>query len=157
MSCQMCQFFETRYPASVIQAARNRAQQIDQQSALETSQKEKNEAEFNSPSHFTLTFHLHNNPVKAITLKHFKILENDPETGGLFSQETLISFKREGNVGTFLVRSAFKANEQPGTFKWARVRCKTCPYQTLIKYRVVSDQLRSLIDSCVLRQMLSIA
>ena len=37
-----------------------------------------------------------------------------------------ISFKRDKNVGNFLVRSALKTNEQPGTFKCARSRCKTC-------------------------------
>ena len=36
------------------------------------------------------------------------------------------SFKRDKNVGNFLVRSALKTNEQPGTFKCARSRCKTC-------------------------------
>ena len=45
----MCQFFEKRgYPASVIQAAHHRAQQIDRQSALQTSQKEKNDRIINS-------------------------------------------------------------------------------------------------------------
>ena len=32
------------------------------------------------------------------------------------------------NVGNFLVRSALKTNEQPGTFKCARSRYKTCPF-----------------------------
>ena len=32
------------------------------------------------------------------------------------------------NIGNFLVRSALKTNEQPGTFKCARSRCKTCPF-----------------------------
>ena len=74
-------FFEKRgYPASVIQAAHHRAQQIDRQSALQTSQKEKNDR-----IAFTLTF------------------------------------------------------------------------KTLTKYRALSDLLRSLIVSCVPRQMLSIA
>ena len=77
----MCQFFEKRgYPASVIQAAHHRAQQIDRQSALQTSQKEKNDR-----IPFTLTFHPRNNPVKAIILNNFKILLNDPETGAIFS------------------------------------------------------------------------
>ena len=114
----MCQFFEKRgYPASVIQAAHHRAQQIDRQSALQTSQKEKNDR-----MPFTLTFHPRNNPVKAIILNNFKILQNDPETGAIFS------FKRDKNVGNFLVRSAFKTIEKPGTFKCARSRCKTCPF-----------------------------
>ena len=40
--------------------------------------------------------------------------------------DPLISLKRDKNVGNFLVRSALKTNEQPGTFKCARSRCKTC-------------------------------
>ena len=121
---EMCQFFEKRgYPASVIQAAHHRAQQFDRQSALQTSQKEKNDR-----IPFTLTFHPRNNPVKAIILNNFKILQNDPVTGAIFSQPPLISFKRDKNVGNFLVRSAFKTIEKPGTFKCARSRCKTCPF-----------------------------
>ena len=43
-SKEVCQFFKKRgYPASVIQAAHHHAQQIDHQSALQTSQKEKND------------------------------------------------------------------------------------------------------------------
>ena len=123
-SKEMCQFFEKRgYPASVIQAAHHRAQQINRQSALQTSQKEKNDR-----IPFTLTFHPRNNPVKATILNNFKILQNDPETGAIFSQPPLISFKRDKNVGNFLVRSAFKTTEKPGTFKCARSRCKTCPF-----------------------------
>ena len=74
--------------------------------------------------------HIHprNNPVKAIILNNFKILLNDPETGAIFSQPPLISFKRDKNVGNFLVRSAFKTIEKPGTFKCARSRWKTCPF-----------------------------
>ena len=45
-----------------------------------------------------------------------------------FSQPPLISFKRDKNIGNFLVSSAFKTSEQPGTFKCARARCKTCPF-----------------------------
>ena len=66
--------------------------------------------------------------VKSIILKNFKLLQNDPDTGRIFSQPPLISFKRDKNIGNFLVRSAFKTSEQPGTFKCARARCKTCPF-----------------------------
>ena len=79
-------------------------------------------------SPFTLTFHPHNNPVKAIILNNFKILQNDPETGAIFSQPPLISFKRDKNVGNFLVKSTFKTIEKPGTFKCAHSRRKTCPF-----------------------------
>ena len=46
----------------------------------------------------------------------------------MFSLPPLISFKRDKNLGNFLVRSAFKFNDQPGTFTCKRTRCKTCPF-----------------------------
>ena len=39
---------------------------------------------------------MHHNPaVKSIILKNFKLLQNDPDTGRIFSQPPLISFKRD--------------------------------------------------------------
>jgi len=93
----MCNFFIKRgYPASVVQAGHHRAQQIDRKSALQTSQRENNER-----IPFTLTFHPH--AEKSIILKNFKLLQNDPDTGRIFSQPPLISFKRDKNIGNFLV------------------------------------------------------
>ena len=95
-----------------------RAQQIDRQSTLKTAEKENTDC-----IPFTLTFHPHNHAVKSIILKNFKLLQNDSETGTIFSQPPLISFKRDKNIGNFLVRSSFQTNDQPGTFKCARSRC----------------------------------
>ena len=39
----------------------------------------------------------------------------------------MIPTKRDKNIGNFLVRSAFQS-VQPGTFKCARARCKTCSF-----------------------------
>ena len=118
----MCDFFDKRgYPASVVRAGHHRAQQIDRQSSLQTSQKENNDR-----IPFTLTFHPQNHAVKSIILRNFKLLQNDPDTVRIFSQPPLISFKRDKNIGNFLVRSAFQTSDQPGTFKCARARCKTC-------------------------------
>ena len=134
---EMCQFFEKRgYPVSVVKAGHHRAQQFDRQSSLQTSQKDKNDR-----IPFTLTFHPHNHAVKSIILNNFKLLQNDPETGRIFSQPPLISFKRDKNVGNFLVRSALKTNEQPGTFKCARSRCKTCLF--IINTSKISGPKRS--------------
>jgi len=120
----MCNFFNKRgYPASVVQADHHRAQQIDRQSALQTSQRENNEK-----IPFTLTFHPHNHAVRSIILKTFKLLQNDRDTGRIFSQPPLITFKCDKNIGNILVRSVFQTSEQPGTFKCARARCKTCPF-----------------------------
>ena len=73
-------------------------------------------------------FHPQNLAVKNVVLRNFKILRNDPETKHIFTLTPLISFKRDKNVGNFLVRSAVKFDYQPGTFKCKRTRCKTCPF-----------------------------
>ena len=119
---EMCHFFKNRgCPDSVVNTAQHRAQQIDRQSALQTSQKEKNER-----IPFTLTYHPHNLAAKNIIFKNFKLLQNDNETGRIFSQPPLVSFKRDKNIGNFLVRSVLKSDDQPGTFKCARKRYNTC-------------------------------
>ena len=110
-------FHKCGYPASVVQAGHHPAQQIDRQSALQTSQRENNER-----IPFTRTFHPHNHAVKSIILKNFKLLQNDPDTGRIFSQPPLISFKCDKNIGNFLVRSVFQTSELPGTFKCPRAR-----------------------------------
>jgi len=104
----MCQFFEKRgYPASVVQAGHHRAQLIDRrQSSLQMSEEENSDR-----IPFTLTFHPHNHSVKSIILKSFILLQNDPETGTIFSQPLLISFKRDKNIGNFLVRSSLQTND----------------------------------------------
>ena len=96
---------------------------IDRETALQTSQNE----ETNSIP-FTPTYHPQNLAIKNAILKNFKILRNDPETKHIFSLPLLVSFKRDKNLGNFLVRSAFKFNDQPGTFTCKRTRCKTCPF-----------------------------
>ena len=65
---------------------------------------------------FTLTQHPQNLAIKNVILKNFKILRNDPETKHIFSLPPLISFKRDKNIGNFLVRSAFNfytTNQEP--------------------------------------------
>ena len=110
---EMRHFFQKHgYPDSVVNTTQHRAQQIDRQSALQTSQKEKNER-----IPFTLTYHPRNVTAKNIILKNFKLLQNVDETGSIFSQPPLISFKRDKNIGNFLVRSVLKSDDQPATFK----------------------------------------
>ena len=92
----------------------------------ESIQTLESEVNLNDRIPFTLKFHLHNHAVKSIILKNFKLLQNDSETGTIFSQPPLISFKRDKNIGNFLVRSSFQTNDQSGTFKCTRSRCQTC-------------------------------
>ena len=49
-------------------------------SPLQTPQKDKNDRIL-----FTLTFHPDNHAVKSIILNNFKLLQDDPETGRIFS------------------------------------------------------------------------
>ena len=72
---EMCQFFEKRgYPTSVVQMGHHRAQQIDRQSALQTSQKEKKETiEFHSHSHSIITI-TRLNPSFSKTSSCFKMI-----------------------------------------------------------------------------------
>ena len=79
------------------------------------SQHYKRLMENNNRIPFSLTFHPHNHAIKSIILKNFKLLQNDPDTGRIFSQPPLISFKRDKKIGNFLV-------------KCARARCKTCHF-----------------------------
>ena len=78
----MWHFFDA---VSVVQVGHHRAQQIDRQSALQTAEQENSDR-----IPFTLTFHPHNHAVKSIILKNFTLLQNDSETGAIFSQTPLI-------------------------------------------------------------------
>ena len=149
---EMCNFFNKRgYPASVVQAGHHRAQQIDRQSALQMSQRDNNDR-----IPFTLTFHPHNHAVKSIILKNFKLLQNDPDTGRIFSQPPLISLKRDKNIGNFLVRSVFQQVINPELLNALTHDTKhILSFATLRKYRDPSDQSRSLIISLVPQQMSS--
>ncbi|KAK2552770.1 hypothetical protein P5673_025925 [Acropora cervicornis] len=121
---EMCQFFKKRgYPDSAVTTGKHRAQEIDRETALQTSQDKETDR-----IPFTHTYHPQNLAIKNVILKNFKILRNDPETKHMFSLPPLISFKRDKNLGNLLVRSAFKFNDQPGTFTCKRTRCKTCPF-----------------------------
>ena len=117
-------FFKTRgYPDPVIHNSKHCAKSIHPQSAPLSSH---NKLEERIP--LTLTFHPHNISVKNIILKNFKLLQHDPTTAEIFAQPLLISYKRDKNLSNFLVQSTLKSDHQPGTFKCARVRCKTCPF-----------------------------
>ena len=96
-------FKKLGYPDSAIPTGKDRAQEIDRETALQTSQ---NEETNRIP--FTHTYHPQNIAVKDVILKTFKILRNDPETKHVIPLPALILFKRDKNVDNFLVRSAFK-------------------------------------------------
>ena len=105
---------------------------------------------------FTLTFYPHNQAVKSIILKNFKLLQNDPDTGRIFSQPPLISFKRDKNMGNFLVRSVFQTSNQTELLNAHAHDAKhVLLFATLRNCRDQSDRLRSLIILLVPQPMSS--
>ena len=110
----MCQFFKERgYLDSAVTTGKHRAQDIDRETALQTSQNEETDR-----IPFTLTYHPQNLAIKNVILKN---------QTHIFSTTTRF-IQSDKNLGNFLVRSAFKFNNQPGTFTCKRTRCKTCSF-----------------------------
>ena len=141
---EMCQFFEN---VAILSLWSKRAifvpNNFDRQSALQTSQKDKNDR-----IPFTLTFHPHNHAVKSIILNNFKLLQNDPETGRIFSQPPLITFTEAHS----------KLTSNPALSNACAHYAKiVLSLLTLANYRNLSDLLRSPIVSHVPPQMLFIA
>ena len=72
-----------------------------------------------------LTFHLLN--YKVTDIISVVIFKNDPETSTIFTDNRLISFRRNKSIRGNLVRSALKENLPvlAGTFSCSRARCYT--------------------------------
>ena len=118
---EMCQFLKTRgYPDPVIHNSKHRAQSIHPQ---QTPQLSHNKQEERIP----LT---HGSPTQHFCQKHhpkkFQVTSARPSLRS--SQPLLISYKRDKNLSNFLVKSTLKCDHQPGTFKCACVRFRTCPF-----------------------------
>ena len=72
------------------------------------------------------------------TLKNFKILRSDPKTERIFPLPPFVSFKRDKNIGNFLVWSAFKSDNQLRSFISTRTQYKTCPFiSNMVKNNMV--------------------
>ena len=75
-----------------------------------------------------LTFHPFNYKVRDVISRNFLILKHDPETSSIFTNNPLISFRRNKNMRDNLVRNALRQNlpAPAGTFPCSRARCYTC-------------------------------
>ena len=78
--------------------------------------------EFHSPS-LSILIITQSKASFLIILNYSKMI---PRLAESFRNLHLFHSNATKNVGNFLVRSALKTHEQPGTFKCARSRCKTC-------------------------------
>ena len=88
---KMCQFFKKRgYLDSAVTAGKQRVQEIDRETALQTSQNDETDR-----IPFTRTYHPQNLAIKNVVLKNFKILRYEPKPKYIFSLPPLISFIRD--------------------------------------------------------------
>ena len=101
------------YSDSAVTTDKHRAQEIDPEIALQTSHRTKKPTEFHPTIPKTL----------QSKMTFSKTSQNSSEW-----PRNQISFKRDKHLGNFLLRRAFKFNNQPGTFPFKRTRCKTCPF-----------------------------
>ena len=107
-------FFKTRgYPDSTVTTGKHRAQEIDRETALQTSQNEETDR-----ISFTLTYHPQNLAIKNVILKNLKILRNDPELKTYF----LSHHSFGGRVG-LVVRALAFHQYGPGSISALGVKC----------------------------------
>lgn len=57
-------------------------------------------------------YHSNKNATKNIIVTDFNLLQDHPEKGKIFTQPTLIAFKREKNPANFLVKNSLKSSLQ---------------------------------------------
>ena len=92
---EMCQFLKKRgYPDSAVTTGKHRAQEIDRETALQTSQNDETDR---IPA--TLICHAQNLTIKNVILNNSKLLRNYPETKHIFILPPLNSFRRDKNLG----------------------------------------------------------
>ena len=92
---EMFQFFKKRsYPDSAVTTGKQRAQEIDRETALQTSQNDETDR---IPA--TLTYHAQNLTIKNVIPNNSKLLRKYPETKHIFILPPLNSFKRDKNLG----------------------------------------------------------
>ena len=92
--------------------------------------KEPLEQSFTRKVPIVLTFHPFHYKVRDIITRNFGILKNDVETLSMFTDNSLISFRRNKSINHCLIHSALKQNSSlpAGTFSCGRARCKTCVF-----------------------------
>ena len=123
----MRSFFVHRgYPTKLLDTAVQRASSIPRSDTL----KQRLESVSEDKIPLVLTFHPFNYKVRDIIRRNFHILRNDPETSSIFSDNPLVSFRRNKNIWDSLVHSAFRQNLSgpAGTFPCSRTRCNTCSF-----------------------------
>ena len=119
----MSSFFSSNgYPNNTIQLARERIENISQDTALQNNQ----EATNNQRIPLTLTYHPFNKNVKKIIYNNFHILIEDNNTKQIFNAPPLMAYRKDKNLKDMLVHTNLNSPEVPGTFPCNHHLCQIC-------------------------------
>ena len=116
-------FVQCGYPTHLLDTAVQGASSIPSSDTL----KQRLESVLEDKILLVLTFHPFNYKVRDIIRRNFHIVKNDPETSSIFSDNLLISFRRNKNIRDSLVYSTLRQNlsAPAGTFPCSRTCCNT--------------------------------
>ena len=120
-------FVERGYPSSLVDTALSKATNIP---CLDTLRDPVSSTPRLNQTPLVLTHHLFNFSIRDVILKNFHILQNDPQTSSIFSDNPLASFRHNKNIRDTLVHSSLQTNcsEPNGTFPCGIGQCKTCSF-----------------------------
>ena len=103
-------FVQRGYPTSLLDTAFSKTSHIPRPESLTNPVTNVTE---NNQIPLVLTFHHFNYKVRDII---FHILKNDPETSSIFSNNPLVSFRHQKNIGETLVHSNLQQKTRIGTY-----------------------------------------
>ena len=135
-SSEMIEFFRRRsFPDSILSSAWLRVRHLSRLDTLTDSQSSSSSSD---RVKLVLTFHPHNFSVRRIMLKHYSLLQSDPDTRAAFHDLPLVAYRRDKNLKDNLVHSHLKSSvpDHFGTVRCSRGRCYTCPY--VVQMRSIS-------------------
>ena len=123
-------FVERGYPSSLVDTALSKATNIPR---LDTLRDPVSSTPRLDQTPLVLTHHPFNFPIRDVILKNFHILQNDPQTSSIFSDNPLVSFRHNKNIRDTLVHSSLQTNcsEPNGTFPCALANVKLVHLLTL--------------------------
>ena len=118
---------ERGYPSSLVDTALSKATNIPR---FDTLRDPVSSTPRLNQTPLVLTHHPFNFSIRDVILKNFHILQNDPQTSSIFSDNPLVSFRHNKNIHHTLVHSSLQTNcsEPNGTFPCGIGQCKTCSF-----------------------------
>ena len=100
---EMCGFFQERgYPSDLLREELRKISSINRHETI-YSHREENSQVGRVP--LVLTYHPLNEKIKRILLDNFRILNNDPETGRIFTDAPLVAYRRDRNIRNVSVQT----------------------------------------------------